>query len=62
MSRIRDDNTIAEEFIAQVHKGFYFAQERVIDLLKGLSMSRRKQNVISQNPGEIEIKRQRVPC
>lgn len=34
LSRIHDDNSIAEEFMTQVHKGFYFAQERVIDLLR----------------------------
>lgn len=34
LSRIRNDNTIAEEFMTQVHKGFYFAQDRVIDLLR----------------------------
>lgn len=33
LSRIHDDNSIAEEFMTQVHKGFYFAQERIIDLL-----------------------------
>ena len=34
LSRIHDDNAIAEEFMTQVHKGFYFAQERIIDLLR----------------------------
>lgn len=34
LSRIHDDNAVAEEFMTQVHKGFYFAQERVIELLK----------------------------
>ena len=34
LSRIHDDNAVAEEFTTQVHKGFYFAQERVIELLK----------------------------
>ena len=34
LSRIHDDNAIAEEFMTQVHKGFYFAQDRVIDLLR----------------------------
>ena len=42
LSRIRDDNTIAEKFIAQVHKGFYFAQERVIDLLKRVINEQKK--------------------
>ncbi len=34
LGRIRDDNAIAEEFLTQVHKGFYLAQERVIELLR----------------------------
>lgn len=34
LSRIHDDNAIAEEFMTQVHKGFYFAQERIIGLLR----------------------------
>ena len=42
LSRIRDDNTIAEEFTTQVHKGFYFAQERVIDLLRKVINEQKK--------------------
>lgn len=42
LSCIHDDNTIAEEFTAQVHKGFYFAQERVIDLLRKVINEQKK--------------------
>ena len=42
LSHIRDDITIAEEFTTQVHKGFYFAQERVIDLLKKVINEQKK--------------------
>lgn len=55
LSRIHDDNSIAEEFMTQVHKGFYFAQERIIDLLtkvineqktakRGIAETRRTRN------------------
>ena len=42
LSRIHDDNAIATEFTTQVHKGFYFAQEQVIDLLRKVINEQKK--------------------
>ena len=42
LSRIHDDKTVAEEFTTQVHKGFYFAQEQVIALLKKVINEQKK--------------------
>ena len=42
LSRIHDDHTVAEEFTMQVHKGFYFAQEQVIELLRKVINEQKK--------------------
>ncbi len=42
LDRVRDDSAIAEKFTTQVHKGFYFAQERVIDLLQKVINEQKK--------------------
>ena len=42
LSRIHDDHIIAEEFTTQVHKGFYFAQEQVIELLRKVINEQKK--------------------
>lgn len=42
LRHVRDNSTIAEEFTTQVHKGFYFAQERVIDLLRKVINEQKK--------------------
>ena len=49
LSRIHNDTSIAEEFTTQVHKGFYFAQERVIDLLiKVITEQKKAKNDIAE--------------